>query len=125
MQINSIIAKELVRLEKILTKSGLYRTFTYVEEVYKDETYNAITGDYDSTSTSVTHEFNGVPLQNNDSVLEQSAYFTMMTIIVIASNIEFDMRSGLEFTLDGIVWNVSTFKLNPENSTYEISLGRK
>lgn len=123
--INSTISRELIKVEKILKNSGLYKQFTYTDKTYTETNYNPITGDHDSTSYSTTYTFNGVPLQTRSDELSESAYSVLLDVVVMASNITFDMRPGLEFTLGNVVWNVSTFKLNPADSVYEIVLGRK
>jgi hypothetical protein len=125
MSINSIISKEVIKIEKILKKSGLYKEFSYTDKTYSETTYNPITGDHDSTSSSTVYSFNGVALTQRSGELEEGSYNVLMDIIVMAANVTFDVRPGLEFTLGTTVWNVSTFKLNPENSMYEITLGRK
>jgi len=125
MSINSRITSELIRIEKILVKSGLYKSFSYVSETFAETTYDPITGSHDSTSASTTYTFNGVTLATRSDELSQGSYSVLMDIIVMAANVEFELQSGLEFTLGDVVWNVSTFKLNPANSMYEIVLGRK
>jgi|TARA_B110000285_G_scaffold5747_1_gene6088 hypothetical protein len=125
MSINSTINKELIRIEKILSKSGLYKEFSYTDKAYSETTYNPITGDHDSTSASTDYTFNAVTLDQKGGSLEESSYSILMDIIVMAANVTFDMRPGLEFTLGTQVWNVSTYKLNPGNSAYEITLGRR
>lgn len=126
MSISSRISKELIRVEKILKNSGLYKQFSYVERTDVETSYNPITGDHESDSSSTTYLFNAVVLNTRSADrLEASAYSLLSDIIVMVTNVEFDMRPGLEFTLGTQVWNVSSFTLNPENSMYEITLGRK
>jgi hypothetical protein len=125
MSINSTITKELSKVEKILTKSGLYKQFTYTDKTYVETNYNPITGDHESTSSSTDYTFNGIPLTTRSDELQESAFSILLDVVVMASNITFEMRPGLEFVLGGQVWNVSTFKLNPADSVYEIVLGRK
>ena len=126
MSISSRISKELIRVEKILKNSGLYKQFSYIERTDVETSYNPITGDHESDSSSTTYLFNAVVLNTRSADrLEASAYSLLSDIIVMSANVEFDMRPGLEFTLGTQVWNVSSFTLNPENSMYEITLGRK
>ena len=126
MSISSRISSELIRIEKILKDSGLYKQFSYIERTDVETSYNPITGDHESDSSSTTYLFNAVVTDTRTADrLEASAYSLLSDIIVMAANVEFDMRPGLEFTLGTQVWNVATFKLNPENSMYEITLGRK
>ena len=126
MSISSRISSELIRIEKILKDSGLYKQFSYIERTDVETGYNPITGDHESDSSSTTYLFNAVVTDTRTADrLEASAYSLLSDIIVMAANVEFDMRPGLEFTLGTQVWNVATFKLNPENSMYEITLGRK
>ncbi len=122
--INSKISKELVRVEKILQKSGLYKSFSYTETTTDKTTYNPITGNF-ATSRGVNYTFNAVTLETRAGNLDESAYSILMDIIAMPANITFEMRSGLEFVLDGVTWNVANFKLAPQNSLYEITLGRK
>jgi len=125
MSINSTISKELIKVDKILKNSGLYKEFSYTEKKYTELDYNPITGDNETTSSSTSYTFNGIPLATKSDELKESAYSVLLDVIVMASNIEFEMRPGLEFDLDGTVWNVSTFTLNPADSVYELVLGRK
>lgn len=126
MSISSRISSELIRVEKILKDSGLYKQFSYIERLDVETSYNPITGDHESDSSSTTYLFNAVVTGTRTADrLEASAYSLLSDVIVMAANVEFDMRPGLEFTLGTQVWNVATFKLNPENSMYEITLGRK
>ena len=126
MSISSRISSELIRVEKILKDSGLYKQFSYIERTDVETSYNPITGDHESDSSSTTYLFNAVVTGTRTADrLEASAYSLLSDVIVMAANVEFDMRPGLEFTLGTQVWNVATFKLNPENSMYEITLGRK
>jgi len=126
MSISSRISSELIRVEKILKNSGLYKQFSYIERTDVETSYNPITGDHESDSSSTTYLFNAVVTGTRTADrLEASAYSLLSDVIVMAANVEFDMRPGLEFTLGTQVWNVATFKLNPENSMYEITLGRK
>jgi len=126
MSISSRISSELIKVEKILKQSGLYKEFSYVERTDVETSYNPITGDHESDSSSTTYLFNAVVVNTRSADrLEASAYSLLSDIIVMAANIEFDVRPGLEFTLGTQVWNISSFTLNPENSMYEITLGRK
>jgi len=126
MSISSRISSELIKVEKILKQSGLYKQFSYVERTDVETSYNPITGDHESDSSSTTYLFNAVVVNTiSADRLEASAYSLLSDIIVMAANIEFDVRPGLEFTLGTQVWNISSFTLNPENSMYEITLGRK
>ena len=133
MSIYYTIEKELSKVEKILIKSGLYQKFTYQEEIkFEGSTYDPVTGSYTGQEANDEFEFNAVTLGQRSGVLEDNSYTILMDIIVMYENVEFEMRSGLEFKFDSNndsiynqIWNVSTFKLNPVKSAYEITLGRK
>ena len=125
MSISSTVSKELTKIENVLIKSGLYESFSYTDKTFKETEYNPVTGTTDGSTSSIVYTFNGIPLQQRSGNLEESAYSVLMDIIVMYANVKFDMRPGLEFVYGSQVWHVSTFKLNPENSMYEITLGSK
>ena len=111
------------KADAILSAQGLYTTVTF-QEISGEASYDPVTGTY-GISSSTDHSFNAVLLSEESSAKDGSGFKVTISIIVIARNISFTPIVDQIFVINGVDWQVSSSKMEAQDTVYEISLGRK
>jgi hypothetical protein len=120
------IPATLLKIDKTLISQKLYTPATYSETVLKTSAvYDPISGTYSDTSAPTVHSFNVVLLDTDYNSLEDNMYNVTAQIIILPQNIAFEPDVDQIYTIKGRDWHVARIKLNPLDSLWEITVGRK
>ena len=110
----------------ILTELGLYDTVTYVEEVTTPGEYNPIAGNFGEETTSTIFTFQAVVLtEGNANEPGANSFGLGQQLIVVPSQIKFELSTEQTLTIDGKDWIVESFNLAPKDTIYTINIRRK
>ena len=111
--------------DRILTGLGLYETITYVDPQEATATYDPVKGEF-TGATPITFTFQAVVV-TEENVLQKdgSSYGLGQQLIVVPSQIKFELSAGQILTFDGNDWIVNSFNRAPQNTIITISIRRK
>ena len=119
------IPTTLIKVDKTLIAQKLYTPATYSEVTQSaSTTYDPITGTYAGTSGATVHSFNIVLLDESHGSAGDGGYNVTAQIMILPQNISFEPTIGQDFTFKGKCWSLSSIKLNPLDSLWEITVGR-
>jgi hypothetical protein len=118
------IQSQLNKVDNILISNGLYSTATYEDSTDNLDNYNPATGEYEELS-KVVHSFNCVFMSQDSNNDKDNSSGVSSSIIVLPSNLEFEVQIDQIYTLKGLTWQVASFEQAPQDSIYTINLRRK
>ena len=109
----------------ILKDLGLYENITYVDTQDRLATYDPVKGEYEGV-TPITYTFQAVVV-TEENVLQSdgTSYGLGQQLIVIPSQIKFDLSVGQILSFNGDDWIISSFNRAPQNTIITISVRRK
>ena len=109
----------------VLKELGLYENITYVDTQDRLASYNPVKGEYEG-ATPITYTFQAVVV-TEENVLQSdgTSYGLGQQLIVVPSQIKFDLSVGQILTFSGDDWIISSFNRAPQNTVITISVRRK
>ena len=109
----------------VLKELGLYENITYVDTQDRLATYDPVKGEYGGVSP-ITYTFQAVVV-TEENVLQSdgTSYGLGQQLIVIPSQIKFDLSVGQILSFSGDDWIISSFNRAPQNTVITISVRRK
>jgi len=119
------IPTTLLLIDKTLRAQKLYTPATFSQVTTSTTAvYDTVTGKYAEPAT-VLHAFDVVLLDTEYNSAEEEVYNVTAKIMVLPQNITFSPDVDQVYTILGQSWIVSRLSLSPQNSLWEITLGRK
>tara|TARA_R110000744_G_scaffold86330_3_gene168663 strand:+ start:821 stop:1195 length:375 start_codon:yes stop_codon:yes gene_type:complete len=119
------IPATLIKIDKTLIAQKLYTPATFSEVKQSSSTnYDPITGTYAGTSDKTDHSFNIVVLDESRNSSSDGGYNVTTQIMILPQNISFEPNTGQDFAFKGKCWSVVSVKLSPQDSLWEITVGR-
>ena len=109
----------------VLKELGLYENITYVDTQDRLATYDPVEGTYGGVNP-ITYTFQAVVV-TEENVLQSdgTSYGLGQQLIVIPSQIKFDLSVGQILSFSGDDWIISSFNRAPQNTVITISVRRK
>lgn len=119
------IPSTLLLIDKTLTAQNLYTAATFSQvNTSTSAVYDTVTGTY-AQPVAILHTFNVVLLNTEYNSQEEEVYNVTASIMILPQNISFAPDVDQVYTIGGQKWIVSRLSLSPQNSLWEITLGRK
>ena len=119
------IPTTLLLIDKTLIAQKLYTPATFSQvNTLVTAAYNPTTGLY-AEPVAILHTFNVVLLDTEYNSAEEEVYNVTAKIMVLPQNITFAPDVDQVYVIGGQSWIVSRLKLSPQDSLWEITLGRK
>ena len=109
----------------VLKELGLYENITYVDTQDSLASYDPVKGEYEGVR-AITYTFQAVVV-TEENVLQSdgTSYGLGQQLIVVPSQIKFDLSVGQILSFSGDDWIISSFNRAPQNTVITISVRRK
>ena len=109
----------------VLKGLGLYENITYVDTQDSLASYDPVKGTYGGVKP-ITYTFQAVVV-TEENVLQSdgTSYGLGQQLIVVPSQIKFDLSVGQILSFNGDDWIISSFNRAPQNTIITISIRRK
>ena len=120
-------------VDSTLLSLGLYTDVTFVDTKNDPESYDPIKGEFD-LSSSTTYNFKAVSLTEgnmnqkglqSNATLTGNSYGITQSLVVVPTQIKFNLKVDQIFTIGNVGWIVEAFELAPQDTVYTIMLRRK
>ena len=119
------ISANLALIDKTLRAQKLYTSATFSQvNTSITAAYDTVTGKY-AEPVAILHTFDVVLLDTEYNSAEEEVYNVTAKIMVLPQNLTFSPDVDQVYTISSQSWIVSRLSLSPQNSLWEITLGRK